>query len=103
MIGTDCGVAALVGPINSAKATTFSPRSSRAHASSLLDELDGSPWQVALRYELSGGFIKNAVLSSLMLAVSRDPTAPCITEADVHAGCAVQVLRDNNKCHEYYL
>ena len=88
--------------------------------------------EIALRYELSGGFIRNAVLSALMMAVSRcdqraaggssgdededesgDGTEtsaasamatamtrkktkkrrriPVITEADIHAGCAVQM------------
>jgi SpoVK/Ycf46/Vps4 family AAA+-type ATPase len=83
--------------------------------------------EIALRYELSGGFIRNAVLSALMMAVSRcdqgaaddgdrdeegsgdgteaasEATAmttktkkkrrkiPVITEADIHAGCAVQM------------
>ena len=53
---------------------------------------EGINWdEIALRYELSGGFIKNAVLSSLMMAISRDGESPVITEADIHSGCAVQM------------
>ena len=53
------------------------------------DDID---WEaVALKYELTGGFIKNAVISALLSAVGRDPENPCITEDDVVAGCRKQV------------
>lgn len=47
--------------------------------------------EISLRYELSGGFIKNAILSSLMLAISRNSLKPCILEEDIHSGCTVQM------------
>ena len=36
--------------------------------------------------ELSGGFIKNALLSALLFALKRDRDDPKLTEADVRAG-----------------
>jgi SpoVK/Ycf46/Vps4 family AAA+-type ATPase len=52
----------------------------------------GIDWdQIALKFELTGGFIKNAVLSALLLAISRDPERPLIEEADVAAGCKLQM------------
>lgn len=50
-------------------------------------------WQeIALRYELAGGFIKNAMHSALLKAVSREgPENPIITRADVEEGCALQM------------
>lgn len=65
----------------------------RLHASNgctLSPEID---WQeIALRYELAGGFIKNAMHSALLKAVSREgPDNPVITQADIQAGCALQM------------
>lgn len=65
----------------------------RLHASNgckLSAEID---WQeIALRYELAGGFIKNAMHSALLNAVSREgPENPVITQADVEEGCALQM------------
>lgn len=53
----------------------------------------GIDWaEISLRYELSGGFIKNAVMSALLLAIARDGAeAPCISEDDITAGCALQM------------
>jgi len=52
------------------------------------DDID---WEaVALQYELTGGFIKNAVLSALLTAVGRDEGAPMIQEADIIKGCKKQ-------------
>lgn len=46
---------------------------------------------IALKYELAGGFLKNALLSALLFAIHRDSTtAPVVTESDVRAGCALQ-------------
>lgn len=36
-----------------------------------------------VRYELTGGFIKNAMLSALMSAVARNADKPLITEQDI--------------------
>ena len=65
----------------------------RLHASNgckLSAEID---WQeIALRYELAGGFIKNAMHSALLNAVSREgPENPVITQQDVEEGCALQM------------
>jgi hypothetical protein len=50
-------------------------------------------WQeVALRYELAGGFIKNAMHSALLAAVAREgPENPVIAQADIEEGCALQM------------
>ena len=54
------------------------------------DGIDGE--KISLKYELSGGFIKNAVMSALLLAIAREGSDnPVINEADVIAGCAMQV------------
>ncbi|OQR96549.1 hypothetical protein ACHHYP_15424 [Achlya hypogyna] len=59
------------------------------------DKLQTEPdidWDaIALKYELSGGFIKNAILSALLKAIERHPTAPVISHADIVAGCALQM------------
>jgi hypothetical protein len=41
--------------------------------------------------ELTGGFIRNAVLAALMRAVGRSPEAPRIVQADLHEGCREQM------------
>lgn len=46
---------------------------------------------IALQYELTGGFIKNAVIAALLDAVGRDPSSPLITQNDIVAGCKKQV------------
>jgi len=47
--------------------------------------------ELAVRYELTGGFIKNAVLSAVLTALSRSNTAPLVTQADLIAGCKLQM------------
>ncbi|KAL4109813.1 hypothetical protein PRIC1_001508 [Phytophthora ramorum] len=52
----------------------------------------GIDWDaIALKYELSGGFIKNAILSALLKAISRNCESPVISQADIVAGCALQM------------
>ncbi|CAH0482292.1 unnamed protein product [Peronospora belbahrii] len=46
---------------------------------------------IALKYELSGGFIKNAILSALLKAISRNGESPVISQADIVEGCALQM------------
>lgn len=59
---------------------------------SALTVADDVDWDaIALKYELSGGFIKNAILSSLLQAISRDAEHPVITHADIVSGCALQM------------
>ena len=49
-------------------------------------------WEsIALQYELTGGFIKNAVIAALLDAVGRDPSSPMITQKDIVDGCKKQV------------
>ena len=49
-------------------------------------------WEsIALKYELTGGFIKNSVISALLDAVGRDPRSPFVTETDILEGCKKQV------------
>jgi hypothetical protein len=43
------------------------------------------------RYELSGGFIKNALMSALLRALGRNKEAPVVTAADIVEGCRLQM------------
>ncbi|KAJ7523017.1 hypothetical protein O6H91_18G034900 [Diphasiastrum complanatum] len=47
--------------------------------------------RIALRYELTGGYIKNALVSALLLAISRDDVNPLVTEEDIIEGCRMQM------------
>jgi SpoVK/Ycf46/Vps4 family AAA+-type ATPase len=46
---------------------------------------------LAVRYELTGGFIKNAILSALSAAVSRDANNVVITQEDLEKGANHQL------------
>ena len=46
---------------------------------------------MAVRYELTGGFIKNAILSALSIAVSREGDNPVITQKDLLQGANLQL------------
>ena len=49
--------------------------------------------KIALRYELTGGFIKNAISSALMSAIARDgPEAPIVSLADIVTGYVTMLL-----------
>ncbi|GLJ32583.1 hypothetical protein SUGI_0655660 [Cryptomeria japonica] len=61
-------------------------------ASERLPVAENIDWEkISLRYELSGGYIKNALLSSLLLAISRDSHNPKMTEEDIISGCRSQM------------
>ncbi len=47
--------------------------------------------ELALRFELTGGFIKNAILSALSIAVSRDGDAPIVEQKDLLQGANLQL------------
>lgn len=47
--------------------------------------------RLALNYELSGGTIKNAVVSALSIAVARNADDPIITQEDLEQGCKLQL------------
>ena len=47
--------------------------------------------ELANRFELTGGFIRNAILSALSVAVSRDGENPVITHADFVQGANFQL------------
>eukprot|EP00941_MAST-03F_sp_MAST-3F-sp1_P002859 g2859.t1 len=47
--------------------------------------------EISLKFELTGGFIKNAVLSALLLAISRNDVKPLITQSDIVKGCKLQM------------
>jgi len=47
---------------------------------------------LAKKYELSGGFIKNAILMALSLAVSRDVKNPKIKQEDLEEGAKLQLV-----------
>lgn len=47
--------------------------------------------RISLKYELSGGFIKNAILSALLKAIARDAQNPVVTEEDIVNGCTLQM------------
>ena len=46
---------------------------------------------MALRFELTGGFIKNAILSALSIAVSRDGDSPVVCQKDLLQGANLQL------------
>ena len=46
---------------------------------------------MALRFELTGGFIKNAILSALSISVSRDGDSPIIHQKDLLQGANLQL------------
>lgn len=46
---------------------------------------------IAVKYELTGGFIKNAVLSALLRAIARSNTDPVVNQEDLVAGCKLQM------------
>lgn len=51
--------------------------------------------EVALRFELAGGFIKNAVMSALLGAIARDGVdSPIVSRSDLEEGCRHQ-MRSN--------
>ncbi len=47
--------------------------------------------ELALRFELTGGFIKNAILSALSIAVSRDGDTPVVNQSDLLQGANMQL------------
>ena len=47
--------------------------------------------ELALRFELTGGFIKNAILSALSIAVSRDGDNPEVCHKDLRQGANLQL------------
>jgi hypothetical protein len=46
---------------------------------------------LSMNYELTGGFIKNAILVALSKAVARDPQAPVVSQADLNQGAMLQL------------
>lgn len=46
---------------------------------------------LAMKYELTGGFIKNAVISGLLFALHRNASAPVVLQDDLIAGCKLQM------------
>ena len=46
---------------------------------------------LSLRFELTGGFIKNAILSALSIAVSRDGEHPVVCQKDLLQGANLQL------------
>ena len=44
-----------------------------------------------MRFELTGGFIKNAILSALSIAVSRDGDVPTVSQKDLLQGANLQL------------
>ncbi|XP_019854420.1 PREDICTED: uncharacterized protein LOC105313451 [Amphimedon queenslandica] len=55
----------------------------------LADDVDLG--ELSLRFELTGGFIKNAILSALSIAVSRDGESPVISQKDLLQGANLQL------------
>lgn len=47
---------------------------------------------LARKYEISGGFIKNAILMAMSMAVSRDSKNPVITQKDLDEGAKLQLI-----------
>lgn len=55
----------------------------------LADNVETS--MLASKYRLTGGFIKNAVLSSILIALARDKVSPEIRQEDLIEGCKMQM------------
>ena len=55
----------------------------------LADDIDYMA--LARKYELPGGFIKNAWITALSLSVAREGSRPTVTQADLHAGASHQL------------
>eukprot|EP00800_Vazella_pourtalesii_P010699 TRINITY_DN2610_c0_g4_i1.p1 TRINITY_DN2610_c0_g4~~TRINITY_DN2610_c0_g4_i1.p1 ORF type:complete len:970 (-),score=246.43 TRINITY_DN2610_c0_g4_i1:85-2994(-) len=55
----------------------------------LADDVDLS--ELALRFELTGGFIKNSILSALSIAVSREGDSPYVCQDDLLKGASLQL------------
>ena len=51
--------------------------------------------ELSLRFELTGGFIKNAILSALSIAVSRDGDVPVVEQKDLLQGANLQLRADS--------
>ena len=47
--------------------------------------------ELSLRFELTGGFIKNSILSALSIAVSRDGDSPVVCQKDLLQGANLQL------------
>ena len=47
--------------------------------------------ELSLRFELTGGFIKNAILSALSIAVARDGESPVVCQKDLLQGANLQL------------
>ena len=47
--------------------------------------------ELSLRFELTGGFIKNAILSALSISVSRDGDNPIVCQKDLVQGANLQL------------
>ncbi|KAL3696624.1 hypothetical protein R1sor_010700 [Riccia sorocarpa] len=61
-------------------------------ASERLPVEENIDWErISLRYELTGGYIKNALVSALLIAISRDSVNPSISEDDIVSGCRLQM------------
>jgi len=54
-------------------------------------ESDVNLEKLAIRFELTGGLIKNAIISALSEAVARNPEAPIISQSDLETGAVYQL------------
>eukprot|EP01064_Diplonema_japonicum_P025201 TRINITY_DN3625_c1_g3_i1.p1 TRINITY_DN3625_c1_g3~~TRINITY_DN3625_c1_g3_i1.p1 ORF type:complete len:921 (+),score=214.48 TRINITY_DN3625_c1_g3_i1:57-2765(+) len=63
----------------------------RSHIPHKLDTKDINWSELSVNYELSGGFIKNAVVNAITKAVSRDRAHPVVSGADLDEACQQQV------------
>lgn len=74
--------------------------SARARKISLADDVDVA--SLAVKFELTGGFIKNAVLSALLTAIARDKSNPIVHQQDLQDGCKLQMRGSlTSKAFEY--
>jgi SpoVK/Ycf46/Vps4 family AAA+-type ATPase len=85
--GDALGKFPVAGPLGSKPASSTAVVSNKGIP--LAEDVNTS--ELAVRYELTGGFIKNAVLSAVLTALSRSSTAPLVTQADLIAGCKLQM------------
>lgn len=64
-------------------------RLTRAEGIALADGVELA--EIAAKFEMTGGYIRNAVLAALLAAISREPRHPAITQDDLITGCREQM------------
>lgn len=86
LLGITSGTAKWVDSI-----TTDSTKNDTEEHTGLTLVKDVEPSYLASKYQLTGGFIKNALLSSMLIALSRNKHNPVLSQNDLIQGCKMQM------------